>query len=85
MDQDRDQGLLNFLWGLFLGALLGGAVALLSAPRSGRVTRKRLRRAAGDLRDSAQHHLDELADEVKLKVDEVIKGARSKAVRSRAG
>jgi gas vesicle protein len=84
MDQeyDREQAshIFSFVSGLLLGAVIGAGVALLAAPEPGRKTRKRLRRAATGLKKSAEHHLDDLADEMKGKVDEVVKGARTRFV-----
>jgi gas vesicle protein len=81
-DQERDQEthVLGFVSGLLLGAVIGAGIALLAAPDSGRKTRKRLRRVSSGLRKSASHQLDDLADEMKGKVDEVLKGARSRFV-----
>ena len=78
MDQDHERQVANFISGLLLGAIIGAGVALLTAPRPGRKTRKRLRRAAGDVRDTAADRIDQLADEVKGKVDEVVKSARGR-------
>ena len=78
MDQDHDRQVANFISGLLLGAVIGAGVALLTAPRQGRRTRKRLRRAASGMRETASERLDRLADEVKSKVDEVAKAARSR-------
>jgi gas vesicle protein len=69
---------MNFVSGLVLGAVIGAGVALLTAPESGRRTRKRLRRAAGDVRDTATDRWDDLADEVKGRVDDAFKGARKR-------
>lgn len=57
-----------FLTGLGIGALLGAAVALLYAPESGDITRRRLRRqfktiqedAADEWRDRTRHARREL-------------------------
>ncbi|MGD2046747.1 MAG: YtxH domain-containing protein [Gemmatimonadota bacterium] len=61
-----------------MGTVIGAGVALLTAPRPGRKTRRRLKRAAEGVRDTASDRLDELADEVKGKVDEVVKSARDR-------
>jgi gas vesicle protein len=76
MDHDHERQVANFISGLLLGAIIGAGVALLTAPRPGRKTRKRLKRAAEDVRESATDRLDQIAEEVKGKVDEVVKGAR---------
>jgi len=78
MDQDYERQVANFMSGLLLGVVVGAGVALLTAPRPGRKTRRRLKRAAEGVRDTAADRLDQLADEVKGKVDEVVKGARGR-------
>ena len=78
MDQDHERQVANFISGLLLGAVIGASVALLTAPRPGRRTRKRLKRAASGMRETAAESLDRLADEVKGKVDEVVQGARGR-------
>ncbi|MBI4520912.1 MAG: YtxH domain-containing protein [Gemmatimonadetes bacterium] len=70
----------SFLSGVLLGAVLGATAALLLAPQSGRRTRRMLRRAARDLRDSATHRLDDLTGEVRGKVEDVVAGARRRVV-----
>lgn len=81
MDQDQNRQAASFISGLLLGAIIGAGVAYLTAPQPGKKTRKRLKRAAVGVRESASDRLDDLADEVKGKVDEVIKGARESFVR----
>ena len=78
MERDHERQVANFISGLLLGAIIGAGVALLTAPRPGRKTRKRLKRAAEGVRDTAADRLDQLADEMKGKVDEVVKGARGR-------
>ncbi len=78
MEYDNDTQLVNFVSGLLLGAVIGAGVALLSAPQSGRRTRRRIRKAAVDLRDSASDRWEDLADDVKRRVDDAIEGARGK-------
>jgi gas vesicle protein len=80
MEDERERQVFSFVSGLLLGAIIGAGVALLTAPDSGRRTRKRLKRAAVDMKDSASHRLDDIAEEVKGKVDEVIKSARTRFV-----
>ena len=80
MEEERERQVFSFVSGLLLGAIIGAGVALLTAPDSGRRTRKRLKRAAVGLKDSAAHRLDDIAEEVKGKVDEVIKSARTRIV-----
>ncbi|HSM02982.1 MAG TPA: YtxH domain-containing protein [Longimicrobiales bacterium] len=73
---EQEQHLTTFLTGLFLGAVIGAGVALLSAPESGRRTRKKLVRAAGDVRENTQDRLEDFADDVKTRVDDAVKTAR---------
>lgn len=78
MEYDHEAQVLNFLSGLVLGVIIGAGVALLTAPESGTRTRRRIRRAATDLRGSAADRWDELADDVKGKVDDALAGAKKK-------
>jgi gas vesicle protein len=80
MEDERQPQVVSFVSGLLLGAIIGAGVALLTAPDSGYKTRKRLKNAAAGLKDSASHRLDDIAEEVKGKVDEVIKSARTRYV-----
>ena len=68
----------NFVAGLVLGAVLGAGVALLTAPQSGRRTRRHLRRAAVDVRTQANDRWEDLADDVKTRVDDALEGARAR-------
>lgn len=89
MEYEHETRVASFLSGLVLGAVIGAGVALMTAPESGRRARKRLRRTAGDikssaagrwdeLRESTSDRFDDLAGEVKGKVDEAIRGARKR-------
>lgn len=89
MEYEHESRIVSFLSGLLLGAVIGAGVALVTAPESGRRTRKRIRRAAGDLRDSASDRWeglrdtasdrwDNLSDDVRGKVDTAIQGARKR-------
>lgn len=76
--EEEDYGAVEFLTGLIVGGLLGAGTALLLAPRSGRHTRRRIRRAAEDLGDRAEEGLQRAADDVRR----VASDARRKAERS---
>lgn len=78
MEYETDARAFNFVSGLLLGAAIGAGIALMTAPQSGRRTRRKLRRAAGDLRIGAEDRWDDLADEVRDRVDEAIAGSRRK-------
>jgi gas vesicle protein len=78
MEYEDDARAFNFISGLICGAAIGAGVALLMAPESGRKTRKRITRAAEDLREGAADRWDDIADEVRHKVDEALDGARKR-------
>lgn len=76
--ESNDNQITSLLTGMVLGAVLGAGIALLSAPDSGRRTRRRIKRKAGTLRDDAGDRWDELAEEVKAKVDDAIRTTAKK-------
>lgn len=61
--------------GLALGAVIGAGIALLTAPESGRKTRKKLRKTTGRLTSEAGDRWDDFAEDVKGRVDEAISSA----------
>lgn len=52
-DRDEDEGLAGFWMGLATGAVLGAALGVLFAPKSGAALRRQLSRQAGNLTDRA--------------------------------
>lgn len=78
MEYDHEAQVLNFVSGLVVGAVLGAGIALLTAPSSGTRTRRKIRRTAVDLRGTATDRWDDLADDMKTRVDDAIQGARKK-------
>lgn len=68
----------NFVAGMVFGAVLGAGAALLLAPESGKRTRRRIGRAAEDLRESAGDRWDEISEDVRDKVDEALANARKR-------
>ena len=78
MDYDHEQQAFNFISGLLLGVVIGAGIALLMAPQPGRKTRKKLRKTAVGIRENATDRLDDFADGVRGRVDEVIKSARGR-------
>ena len=76
MDSDQEREAVTFLSGLVLGAVIGAGVAFLTSPQPGRRTRRRIRRAASRIQGSATDRFDDLATELKGKVDEAIRTAR---------
>ena len=78
MEYDEEARLFNFIAGVACGALIGASVALALAPDSGKKTRRRIQRVAGDLKETASERWEEMADEVRGKVDEALRGARGR-------
>ena len=78
MEYDHEAQVFNFISGLIVGAVLGAGIALLTAPDSGPKTRKRLRKTTKRIRGEAEERWDDLADEVKGRVDDALKGARKR-------
>ena len=78
MDDEHEAHSITFVSGFLLGAIVGAGIALLAAPEAGTRTRRRIRRAAGELRESAGDQWDDLAEDVKDRVDEAVRGARKR-------
>lgn len=78
MDSAQERQVMSFLSGLILGAVIGAGVALLTTPQPGRKTRRRLRKAARRVRGTATDRLDDIAGELKGKVDEAVELARGR-------
>lgn len=78
MKYENNEQVFNFVSGLLLGAAIGAGIAMLTAPQSGQRTRKKIRRAAGDIKVEAGDRWDDLADDVKDRVDEAVRNARKK-------
>ena len=78
MEYENDSRVLNFVSGLILGAVIGAGIALLTAPDTGRTTRRRLRRAASRLKSDAGERWDEVAGDVGKRVEQAVRGARKR-------
>lgn len=76
MDSEREREAVSFVTGLILGAVIGAGVALLTTPQSGRKARRELRRSARHIRGTTSDRFEDVADEVRGKVDEALRGAR---------
>lgn len=61
MYYEKESGSLNFVAGLAMGAILGASIALLTAPQSGKRTRRHIVRAVEAARDNAEDGWDEVA------------------------
>ena len=87
----------SFFTGFFLGALIGGAAALLMAPQSGEETRTQIREKSVELREKAEatygdlikkveestQELREKSEELSAKLDEVIAQGKEELVKLR--
>ena len=80
MEYDQDADAINFVSGFLLGAIVGAGIALLTAPDAGNRTRRKIRRVAGGLKDSATDQLDDFAEDVKARVDDAVRGARKRLI-----
>ena len=78
MDSGQQDQLLGFVTGLILGVAIGATAAYLTAPQSGRRTRRRIGRAAFGVRKRTGDRWAELAEDVKGRVDEALSGARKR-------
>ena len=76
MSEGHEDQLVGFVAGLLLGAVIGATAALLSAPQSGRRTRRKLGRAAVEIRQSTGDRWDDVSEDVRNRVDEALTGAR---------
>ena len=45
-----------------IGAMVGGGIALLAAPKSGKRTREQLKRMAGDVKEKTEGYYEEMKD-----------------------
>ena len=78
MDSEQERQAASFVSGLVLGAIIGAGVAVLTAPQAGRRTRRKIRRVARRARSSTGDRFDELAAELKGRVDEAVGVARER-------
>lgn len=67
MSDEKCQGA-NVLVALLVGAAVGGGIALLTAPRSGRETREKLRGLAGETRE----RIRKIAEDAEERIAEVL-------------
>lgn len=78
MEYEDNARLVNFTTGVVCGAVIGAGVALLLAPDSGRRTRRKISRTAGEVRNQAGDRWDDLTEDVKGRVDEAVQEARKR-------
>lgn len=65
MYYEKESGAVNFIAGVAIGAVLGASIALLTAPQSGRRTRRHVLQAISDARESAGDNWQNVAGDVK--------------------
>jgi len=54
-----------------IGAMVGGGIALLTAPKSGKRTREQLKRMAGDVKEKAEGYYEEIKDKAAESTEKV--------------
>jgi gas vesicle protein len=78
MSEGHGDQLVGFVAGLVLGAAIGATAALLSAPQTGRRTRRKLGRVATGIKKSTGDRWEDVAEDVRSRVEEVLKGAKDR-------
>jgi gas vesicle protein len=76
---EKESGSLNFVAGLAMGAILGASIALLTAPQSGKRTRRHIVRAVEAARDNAGDSWDDVA----TRAERAVRRSRHMARRGR--
>lgn len=71
MYYEKNSRAFNFIVGLVLGAVVGAGLTFLTAPRSGKRTRRRLVRAVSGVRDNAGSRWDGLSDDLRTMISPV--------------
>lgn len=69
-DESKGFGASNMVLAFIVGAAVGGAIALLTAPRSGKETREKIRDSADELRDKLQNIATEAESKIRHAVEE---------------
>ena len=64
-----------------IGAMVGGGIALLAAPKSGKRTREQLKTMAGDAKEKAEGYYDEMKDKA-AEATEKVQGYYQEAKRT---
>jgi gas vesicle protein len=84
MSENNKGGFGSFVAGLFMGGLLGGAIAILTAPRSGEETREQIRVRGVELRDTAEQTMNEALTTVRNTTDDLSNRAEELRAQSQA-
>ena len=69
-DECKGSGAGTVVLAFLAGAAIGGAIALLTAPRSGRETREKIRGTADDMRERLQSIVAEAEAKIRQTLDE---------------
>ena len=77
-EECRGHGMGNIVVAFLAGAAIGGAIALLTAPRSGKETRAKIRDGADDLREKLQQIVAEAEGKIRQTVEEGSSALREK-------
>jgi len=59
----------SVMMSFILGGIVGAGIALLFAPKSGSDTRQMIKDLAGDVKDKAQHYVDDVKGKVSSGID----------------
>ena len=78
MKSAEERQAVSFASGLLLGAVIGAGLAILTAPQPGRKTRRRIRKVARRAKGQTANRLDDLAMELKRRVDETVRAAQDR-------
>ena len=62
MENERGCSGMCCVLSFLIGAMVGGGIALLAAPKSGKRTREQLKTMAGDAKEKAEGYYDEMKD-----------------------
>lgn len=79
VDEYEGTDLGSFLAGLLLGGLVGAGAMLLLAPRSGKKTRRQIRRIGRDLREQTTDTIEDTLAQVRAKAQKVRSGRQGQA------
>jgi len=78
----NNDNVIGFGIGLLTGAVIGGAIALLYAPQSGKKTRKLIKDKATEVVDEVKEEATEVVDEVKEKASGIMDKVKEVASKS---
>jgi gas vesicle protein len=71
MENDKSCSATCCIFSFLIGTAVGGGIALLAAPQSGKRTRDQLKRMAGDAKEKAGGCYDEMRDKASVATEKV--------------